>query len=262
MRVLTAILAGLLLGVVRVVPATAQIDPAGAVRDGLDAAAQAGVAITALVVLGGGLLISGGGVLLWYRDRQATRASQREERKLTREALTESSAVNKMLLARIDTLTDTLQSIAGEMKVLAANIGTQTTAVDSLIEVADKLMNAINETENTRAERYAALMGRQDNVEAAAEHVAEELRGVKRSVDDLAVKVAAAQTLSESDRSTIRELTGKVDTLLQRLEGDEHAQGSDGGGDAGNASGNAGDSTGDGVPDEHADAGDGGAAGG
>lgn len=239
MRILTALVAVLMLGVVRVVPAAAQIDPVSAVNGSLSAAQQAGVAITALVVLGGGLLISGGGVLLWYRDRQATRASQREERKLTREALTESSAVNKMLLARLDTLTDTLQSIAGEMKLLATNIGTQTTAVDSLIEVAEKLMDAINETENTRAERYAALMGRQDNVEKAAEHVAEELRGVKRSVDDLAEKVAAAQTLSESDRAEIRTLTGKVDTLLQRLEGDGHETGDDGSGTAG-ADGGAG----------------------
>lgn len=235
------------MGVVRVVPAAAQIDPMGAVSGGLGAAADAGVAITALVVMVVTVLTVRGSAGLWFRDRSAVRrereadraerAAEREERREDRKTVLDAVAQLAQRADKADKANDDLMqqiaALTNEVKQTAENVGAHTEGIG-------KLMTSIEESEAKRAVRYAQLDTRQTDLETAVNNATTALNEVKASVNLLASKVERAQTLSESDRAEIRTLTGKVDTLLQRLEGDEHETGDDGSGTAGAADGGAG----------------------
>jgi len=202
----------------------AQIDPIGTLVTGISAADEAGIAIVSLVLLIVLTLSVGFIVRFYYRnqreervarerreqserqEREQERAAREAERKMYVEAAATANSINQMLMDRLEKLTETHEQ-------MESNVGTQTEGIKNL-------MTAIEASESTRAERYQKLFDRQGTTEEALNTVATELHGVKASVDALTVKVDAFENLNDADRAMIAALSGKIDKLYNRLEGE------------------------------------------
>lgn len=211
----------------------AQIDVAGMVNGGLGAASEAGVVISTLVFLT--VLV---GCTAWVTnliignikearavakgEKEAERAARAEERKATADALKDASHINKELLERLEQLTETQQQMADTHKQANTNQETLTGSIE-------RLMTAINDSEDTRAQRYADMFKQRaedhqavEDVTEALKGVKDELAGLKEGVNTLKSSVENKVGLTESDRKRINDLVEKTTELLERIRENEH----------------------------------------
>lgn len=211
----------------------AQIDVGGMINGGLSAASDAGVVISTLVFLA--VLVIGVGWVSWLvfrhmkdtreatlAEKKAEREARAEERKATADALRDATHTNRELLERLEQLTETQEKMADAHKQSNTNQETLTRGVE-------QLMTAINDSEETRAQRYAELFQQRaddhkavEDVSAALRGVQTELAGLKEGVNTLEESINNKIGLTESDRNKIKALLEKTNELLTRIEENEH----------------------------------------
>lgn len=216
----------------------AQIDIGGLVDGGLGAASEAGVVISTLFFLA--LLVLCVGWVAWLiignlrearavtkAEKEAERTARAEERKATADALKDATHTNRELLDRLERLTETQEQMVETHKQSNTN-------QESLTGSIEKLMTAIENGEDTRAQRYAELFKQRAedhqavvDVTEALQGVKNELAGLKEGVDTLKESVESKIGLTESDRNRINELVEKTTELLTRIEENENAKATD-----------------------------------
>jgi small-conductance mechanosensitive channel len=223
----------------------AQIDVGGFINGGLSAASDAGVVISTLVFLT--VLV---GCAAWVTsmiignikearavakaEKEAERAARAEERKATADALRDASHTNKELLDTNKELLDRLEQMAESQQQMADAHKQSNTNQESLTESIGMLMTAIENSEETRAQRFADMFQQRAedhqavvDVSAALQSVKSELAGLKEGVNTLEESVNNKIGLTESDRNNIKELVERTNQLLDRIKENEHAQATD-----------------------------------
>jgi chromosome segregation ATPase len=213
----------------------AQIDVGGAINNGLNAASDAGVVISTLVfltVLVGCVAYVANLIIgnikearaITKAEKEAERAARAEERKATADALRASDNTNRELLERLEQMAETQQQMADTHKQSNTN-------QETLTESIGKLMTAINDNEETRAQRYAEMFQQRAEDHKAVGDVTEALKGVQTELAGLTVGLDTLKEafenkigLTESDRSRINVLVEKTEELLTRIKENEHAQ--------------------------------------
>lgn len=216
----------------------AQIDVSGAINGGLSAASDAGVVISTLVFLT--VLV---GCAAWVTkliidnirearktataEKEAERAARAEERKATADALKASDNTNRELLERLEQMAETQKQMAETHKQSNTN-------QESLTESIGKLMTAINDSEETRAQRYAEMFQQRSEDHKAVGDMTEALRsveaklaGLQVGIDTLTESVDKKVGLTESDRNNLKELVSQTKELLSRIKENDHAKAAD-----------------------------------
>jgi signal transduction histidine kinase len=187
----------------------AQIEAFGNLfTSGLGSAAEAGVAITAMVLLIVFALVTA--AITWWvmGDRRETRKLKAEQEKAEREAKERREiAEREMLSKEREHFKEAAQTSDRINQLLMDRLEEQT-------KVQEKTAKVIA----TQAEGMDKLVTSIDGNSSALREVQQELKTVQRDLKTLTETVSGVRGLSDADRKRIDALTSKFDQLLKKFE--------------------------------------------